>query len=77
MAFRRLKSVPLPRSMVSETPCGKPARRYRRIELPNGMTVTWYGGGDQQVSRVKTLGMGGLFLSGSRAKPRHEPETGL
>lgn len=27
------------------------------------MFVAWYGGGEQQVSRVKTLGMGGLFLS--------------
>jgi len=29
------------------------------------MSVTWYGGGQQQVSRVKTLSMGGLFLCGS------------
>jgi len=29
------------------------------------MTVTWYGGGQQQVSRVQTLSMGGLFLCGS------------
>jgi hypothetical protein len=28
------------------------------------MFVAWYGGGEQQVSRVKTLSMGGLFLSG-------------
>jgi hypothetical protein len=33
------------------------------------MSVAWYGSGDQQVSRVKTLGMGGVFLSGSRVKP--------
>ena len=33
------------------------------------MFVAWYGGGEQQVSRVKTLGMGGLFLSGSNAPP--------
>ena len=33
------------------------------------MFVAWYGGGEQQVSRVKTLGMGGLFLSGSNALP--------
>jgi hypothetical protein len=37
-------------------------RRYQRISLPEGMFVAWYGGGEQQVSRVKTLGMGGLFL---------------
>ena len=33
------------------------------------MLVGWYGGGDQQVSRVKTLGMGGVFLSVSRVRP--------
>jgi hypothetical protein len=33
------------------------------------MFVSWYGGGDQQVSRVKTLGMGGVFLSVSRVRP--------
>ena len=44
-------------------------RRHQRISLPNGMSVAWYGGGDQQVSRVKTLGMGGVFLTGSRVKP--------
>ena len=39
------------------------ARRFRRITLPKGMLVAWYGGGDQRVSRVKTLGMGGLFVA--------------
>jgi hypothetical protein len=29
------------------------------------MSVAWYGGGQQQVSRVKTLSMGGLSLCGS------------
>ena len=40
-------------------------RRYERISLPQGMSVAWYGGGQQQVSRVKTLGMGGAFLCGN------------
>jgi hypothetical protein len=53
--------------MTAETLCA--TRRHQRISLPNGMSVAWYGGGDQQVSRVKTLGMGGAFLSGSRIKP--------
>src|ERR1700745_1138958 len=39
------------------------ARRFQRITLPQGMLVAWYGGGDQRVSRVKTLGMGGLFVA--------------
>lgn len=34
-----------------------------------GMSVGWYGGGQQQVSRVKALSMGGLFLSGPSAPP--------
>ena len=37
-------------------------RRYRRIALPKGMLVAWYGGGEQRVARVKILGMGGLFV---------------
>jgi hypothetical protein len=49
--------------MTKETP--SETRRHPRIALPKGMTVAWYGGGQQQVSRVKTLGMGGLFLCGS------------
>ena len=49
--------------MPKQPPNGN--RRYQRISLPKGMTVTWYGGGQQQVSRVQTLSMGGLFLCGS------------
>jgi hypothetical protein len=49
--------------MPKEPPTGN--RRYQRISLPKGMSVTWYGGGQQQVSRVQTLSMGGLFLCGS------------
>src|SRR6266852_1814522 len=49
--------------MPKETP--SEARRHQRISLPKGMSVTWYGGGQQQVSRVKTLSIGGLFLCGS------------
>jgi len=37
-------------------------RRFRRITLPKGMFVAWYGGGEQKIARVKTLGMGGLFV---------------
>lgn len=53
--------------MTTQTHCG--TRRHQRISLPNGMSVAWYGGGDQQISHVKTLGMGGVFLSGSRVRP--------
>ncbi len=53
--------------MTRESLCG--TRRYQRISLPTGMFAVWYGGGEQEVSRVKTLGMGGLFLSVSNAPP--------
>jgi hypothetical protein len=49
--------------MTAETIGG--TRRHQRIALPQGMSVTWHGSGQQQVSRVKTLSMGGLFLCGS------------
>jgi hypothetical protein len=49
--------------MTTQTHGG--TRRHQRISLPQGMSVTWYGSGQQQVSRVKTLSMGGLFLCGS------------
>jgi hypothetical protein len=49
--------------MTTEAHSG--TRQHERISLPQGMTVAWYGGGQQQVSRVKTLSMGGLFLCGT------------
>jgi hypothetical protein len=49
--------------MTKEKP--RETRRHERISLPKGMSVTWYGGGQQQVSRVKTLSMGGVFVCGS------------
>jgi hypothetical protein len=49
--------------MPKEAP--RATRRHQRISLPQGMSVAWYGGGQQQVSRVKTLSMGGLSLCGA------------
>jgi|SRR6266404_5761291 len=49
--------------MTTETHRG--TRRHERVFLPIGMSVAWYGGGQQQVSRVKTLSIGGLCLCGS------------
>lgn len=43
-------------------------RRHQRISLPKGMSVAWLGGGQQQVSRVGTLGMGGAFLCGNTVR---------
>lgn len=50
-------------SAPTETESYSVTRRYRRIALPKGMLVAWYGGGEQKVSRVKTIGMGGLFVA--------------
>jgi|SRR5262252_704504 hypothetical protein len=47
---------------TSETQTYTVSRRYQRVSLPKGMFVAWYGGGEQRVSRVKTIGMGGLFV---------------
>jgi len=38
-------------------------RRYPRIGLPRGMSVAWQAGGGRVVSRVGTLGLGGLFIN--------------
>ena len=53
--------------MTSEVP--SKTRRHHRISLPKGMTVAWYGGGIQQVSRVQTLNSGGLSISASITRP--------
>ena len=44
-------------------------RRYPRISLPNGMFVAWHGGDLQLFSRVRTLGMGGLFITSPKPSP--------
>ncbi len=53
--------------MVEETTLVQ--RRYKRISLPQGMFVAWYRGDEQKVSRVRTLGMGGLFVSTHEPRP--------
>lgn len=51
------------------TQTARECRRHPRISLPNGMMAAWYGGGDSQVSRVKTLSLGGALLEVSRVRP--------
>jgi hypothetical protein len=46
-----------------------PKRRHPRISLPKGMRVAWHGGDLQLFSRVRTLGMGGLFISAPDPPP--------
>ena len=42
-------------------------RRYPRVGLPNGMSVAWQGGAERVVSRIGTLGLGGLFIYTKRS----------
>jgi len=37
-------------------------RRYPRVQLPKGMLIAWQSSGERIVSRVATLGLGGLFI---------------
>jgi hypothetical protein len=47
----------------------RPKRQYPRISLPKGMFVAWHGGDLQLFSRVRTIGMGGLFISTPNPPP--------
>ena len=38
-------------------------RRFSRIALPKGMLIAWEHSGRRCVSRVATLGLGGLFIA--------------
>ena len=53
--------------MAEEVLCKK--RQCPLISLPKGMRVAWHGGDLQLFSRVRTLGMGGLFISVSDPPP--------
>jgi len=46
---------------MSETLAAK-RRRYQRVVIPKGMQVAWQSGGGRSVSRVATLGLGGMFV---------------
>lgn len=44
-------------------------RKYPRIMLPKGMWVAWQAGADRIVSRVKSLGLGGAFVTTPNPPP--------
>ena len=44
-------------------------RRYPRIRLPKGMLVAWQYGASRGVSRVTTMGLGGLFITTPEPAP--------
>jgi Tfp pilus assembly protein PilZ len=41
----------------------KAERRYQRIPTPKGVWVAWHDGNQQNVSRVRDLNRGGLFIA--------------
>ena len=47
-------------------------RRYPRVGLPKGMLVAWQSTGERSVSRVATVGLGGLFISTPEPPPAGE-----
>jgi hypothetical protein len=44
-------------------------RRYPRVEPPKGMAVAWQAGGMRSVTRVSSLGLGGLFITTPEPPP--------
>src|SRR5258706_274947 len=62
-ARTREKSCRSPPCQATRMPFGNEMRRYLRISWPKGMRVAWHGGDLQLFSRVRTLSMGGLFIS--------------
>ena len=44
-------------------------RRFARVELPKGMLVAWQHSGGRYVSRIATVGLGGLFITTSDPAP--------
>ncbi len=44
-------------------------RRYSRIGIPRGLFVAWNAHGERKVSRVGTLGLGGLFIRTGEPQP--------
>lgn len=37
-------------------------RRYERVLIPKGLHVAWQASGGRQVSRVGTVGLGGIYI---------------
>jgi hypothetical protein len=57
--------------MPVEAKMGPEKRRYPRVRLPKGMPVAWQAGGERMVSRIGTIGVGGIFI-----RTPHPPESG-
>lgn len=47
----------------------KSKRRYQRVPTPKGLWVAWQHNNSQNVSRVRDLNVGGLFVATADAPP--------
>ena len=43
-------------------PTKEKSRRYARVDLPKGILVAWQHYGIREVSRIRVLALGGLFI---------------
>jgi PilZ domain-containing protein len=50
-------------------PSGKKVRRYPRVFLPKGTLVAWEYSGRRNVSSIRVLALGGLFISTPEPPP--------
>jgi hypothetical protein len=46
-----------------------PVRRYKRLHLPKGIAIAWQEVSRKEVSRIRTLGLGGLFIATPHPPP--------
>ncbi len=64
MRMPRIKRTPSPGSKAPVAKVSQAVkRRFVRVALPKGMLVAWQYSGGRSVSRVSTLGLGGLFIA--------------
>lgn len=54
------RTIELEKKMSTQTDLKR--RRYPRIGIPRGLYVAWSSHGERTVSRVGTIGLGGLFI---------------
>jgi hypothetical protein len=54
---------------TSEDKQGLEKRRSPRVELPRGMTIAWQGTRQQDISRVSSLSLSGLFIEAAEPAP--------
>jgi len=61
------QTTTMPRDIIPKEHSRK--RRFARVKLPKGMLVAWQFANHRGVSRVATLGLGGLYISTPEPPP--------